>query len=155
LLTVYLQDHHAGGTIGVALFHRAAQSHRDPGAQAELKTLAHEVVADHNELLGIMAAVGTGPNRLKDCAGWLLEKAGRLKPNGQLIRRSPLSDLVELEALATALNGKAAGWRVLRDIAGRDSRLDPDQLDRLIALADNQMSRLEKLHIDAARAVFG
>lgn len=155
LLTVYLQDHHAGATGGAALFHRAADSHRDPAARAELKVLAHEVVADHNELRSIMAVVGAEPNRLKDVSSWLLEKAGRLKPNGTVMRRSPLSDLLELEALSTALNGKAAGWHALRDLAERDSRLDPSQLDRLIARVGDQMSRVEKLRTDAAREVFG
>ena len=53
-----------------------AEIHRDPGAQAELDTRTRQVVADHNELRGIMAAVGAEPNRLEDDASWLLPQSG-------------------------------------------------------------------------------
>ena len=37
------------------------------------------------------------------------ETVGRLKPNGTLVRRSPLSDLMELEALSAAVEAKRLG----------------------------------------------
>ena len=49
---------------------------------------------------------------VKDAGGWLLEKAGRLKLNGQLKGYSPLPRLVELEGLALGVTAKlASGWR--------------------------------------------
>jgi hypothetical protein len=41
------------------------------------------------------------------------EKAARLKLNGHLLARSPLSSLEELEMLRLGVEGKAAGWRTL------------------------------------------
>jgi hypothetical protein len=49
----------------------------------------------------------------KIVAGWLAEKATRLKPNANVLTRSPLSDLIELETLYLGIQGKAGGWRVL------------------------------------------
>ena len=65
-----------------------------------------------------MAALGIPVRRYKVGAAWIGEKAGRLKFNGRLLARSPLSDLEELEMLRLGVEGKAAGWRTLRTLAG-------------------------------------
>jgi hypothetical protein len=49
--------------------------------------------------------------------------------------------------------GKAAGWRTLRHLADRDSRLDIGHLDELIARADHQASVLESLRSSTAERV--
>ena len=55
-----------------------------------------------------------------------LEKAARFKPNGRLLRRSPLSDLIELEWLLLGVQGKTAGFRALRRLADTDTDTDTD-----------------------------
>jgi hypothetical protein len=45
--------------------------------------------------------------------GRIAERVGRLKSNGRIVRRSPLSSLLELEMLRLAVEGKAACWRTL------------------------------------------
>lgn len=87
-------------------------------------------------------------------AGWVTEKLGRFKLNGQVVGRSPLSDLVELEALRLGVAGKAAGWRALRDLAAEDPRLDQGQLDGLLGRARAQEDLLEDLRRDAVRRAF-
>jgi hypothetical protein len=86
-------------------------------------------------------------------AAWAGEKVGRLKLNGYLLTRSPLSDLEETEFLWLGVEGKAAGWRTLREIADRDSRLDAGRLDDLIARANHQASVLESLRSSTAERV--
>ena len=81
----------------------------------------------------------------------MLEKAARLKPNGRLLRRSPLSDLIELEGLLLGVQGKAAGFRTLRRLA--DTRLQAGTLDELIARAEQQVNTLEQLRIHTATHV--
>ncbi|HEY5356166.1 MAG TPA: hypothetical protein VIJ82_00465 [Streptosporangiaceae bacterium] len=56
-----------------------------------------------------MHLLGIPVRTYKVYAGWLAEKAGRLKFNGRLRARSPLSNLVELELLRLGVEGKAAG----------------------------------------------
>ena len=75
---------------------------------------------------------------------------GRLKFNGRLLTRSPLSDLEELEMLRLGVEGKAAGWRTLRTLADSDTRLDPARLDELISRARRQADLLEDLRVGAA-----
>ena len=83
--------------------------------------------------------------------GWLLEKAGRLKLNGQLRGYSPLSRLVELEGLALGVTGKLAVWKALRLIADTEPALDAAELDRLIDSAEEQQRGLEEHRLEAAR----
>jgi len=81
-----------------------------------------------------------------------VEKVGRLKPNGTLVQRSALSSVVELEAMTLGVAGKAAGWRVLHALAGRDDRLDAEQIEGLLARATSQQETLERLRMAAAVA---
>jgi hypothetical protein len=78
----------------------------------------------------------------------------RLKPNGHVLTRSPLSRVVELEALRLGVEGKAAGWRTLRARAERDSRLDATRLDTLIDRATRQIDELERLRVRAVVTAF-
>jgi hypothetical protein len=81
------------------------------------------------------------------------EGAARLKLNGYLLTRSPLSSLEELEMLRLGVEGKATGWRTLRMLADRDKRLDPGRLDELISRARRQADLLEDLRVRAADQV--
>lgn len=80
-------------------------------------------------------------------------REGRLKLNGYLLTRSPLSSLEELELLRLGVEGKAAGWRTLRTLADRDTRLDSARLDELISAARRQADLLEDLRVSAADQV--
>jgi hypothetical protein len=76
----------------------------------------------------------------------LAEKAGRLKPNGYVVSRSPLSDVLELETLRAAVEGKAAGWQLLKIKAQSDPVLSTSELETLIARARAQADQLRELH---------
>jgi hypothetical protein len=155
LLGIYLNDHLAGATGGAELARRAAAARRGGPAGDALRRFAAEVAADRAALLDIMATLGIPVRAYKAYAGWLGEKVGRLKLNGHLLTRSPLSSLEELELLCLGVTGKAAGWRTLRLLAEADPRLDRGRLDGLIARADSQLGLLEELRVRAARAAFG
>lgn len=154
LLGVYLNDHLAGATTGVNLARRMATS-AESGTEraAMLSRLATEITADRSALLRIMGSLRIPVRGYKVFAAWAGEKAGRLKLNGHLMTRSPLSDLEETEILRLGVNGKAAGWRTLRTLAEQDSRLDADRLDELLARADDQLNRLETLRVSTVERV--
>ncbi len=57
--------------------------------------------------------------------------------------------------LRLGVEGKAAGWRTLRELADRDGRLDVGQLDNLISRAGRQADFLEESRVRAARQVIG
>lgn len=153
LLGIYLNDHLAGATAGTALAHRIARTHQDQGDGSRLRRLAAEVAQDRAALLDVMTALGIPVRAYKVAAAWAGEKAGRLKFNGHLLTRSPLSSLLELEMMRLGVEGKAAGWRTLRTLADTDRRLDPARLEELIARAARQSEMLEDLRVGAAAAI--
>jgi len=154
LLGVYLNDHLAGATVGLELVRRMAGS-AEPGSESATvrKGLVSEIAADRSALIKIMTTLGIKIRGYKMFAAWAGEKAGRLKFNGHLLSRSPLSDLEETEMLRLGVEGKAAGWRTLRAVAEHDSRLDTGQLDELLARAARQSDELERLRVGTAAQV--
>ncbi len=153
LLGIYLNDHLAGATGGVELARRVARSSLVPVDVGLLRQLAAEIAADREALLKMMAVLGVPARGYKHYAAWIGEKAGRLKLNGYLLTRSPLSSLEELELLRLGVEGKAAGWRTLRTLAESDIRLDVGRLDELISSARRQADLLEDLRVQAAAQV--
>jgi hypothetical protein len=149
-LAIYLQDHLAGATVGLELVRRARGANAGTELGDWLGSLAAEIEEDRDSLRGIMRRLGVGDDRVKIAAAWAGEKAGRLKLNGRLLGYSPLSRVVELEGLIVGVNGKLAGWRVLRDLAGRERSIDAAELDRLIDRGERQLEGLEQRHRRAA-----
>jgi hypothetical protein len=155
LLGIYLNDHLAGAMAGVELARRLARNESEWAGNGKLERLAEEVAADRDALMEIMAALDEPVRWLGIWAGWGVEKLGRLKLNGRIITRSPLSRVVELEAMRVAVEGKLAAWRCLRVRATEDPRLDIGRLDELIAGGRSQVARLERLRLRAVTELFG
>ena len=155
LLSIYLNDHLVGSSAGRDLFRRAARDQRDTPRGPELARLAREVDEDREAQLALMRDLDVAPSRPRAVAGRVAETLGRLKPNGTLLRRSPLSDLVELEAMRTAVTGKTAGWEALLAVADDEPRLPRERLEELQARAVDQAERLRTLHLEAAADALG
>ncbi|GLY85854.1 hypothetical protein [Actinoallomurus iriomotensis] len=149
LLGVYLNDHLAGATLGSELSARLVSAHRDSEDGAVLERLATEIREDRAALIELMAALEVPVRQYKVLLAWAAEKAGRFKPNGRLLERSPLSSLEELEAMTLGVVGKSGCWRVLRTLADHDDRLDPERLDDLLDRAERQAETLEELRLRA------
>lgn len=150
LLEIYLNDHLGGAVAGRALAHRTARANRGTDFGPPLQAIAAEIAEDVDALRATIDRLGRRQDRLKMAAGWTAERAGRLKLNGRLRGYSPLSRLLELEGLAIGVRGKGALWGALRTVADRHAALDAAELDRLIARADDQHTRLVELHRRAA-----
>jgi len=154
LVRIYLQDHLAGATGGVELARRARGANQGTTYGDALAGIADEIEADRRALEGIMEDLGFGADRAKNLAFWAAEKAGRLKPNGQLTGYSPLSRVVELEGLVTGIKGKLSLWRSLLEVAPQEPRLDADRIERLLERGEEQLNTVEELRTRAARAAF-
>ncbi|RKT87187.1 hypothetical protein ATL45_5584 [Saccharopolyspora antimicrobica] len=150
MLEIYLNDHLAAATGGVALARRATRNTRDAKIMPRLAAVAHEIDQDRRSLLEIMRQLDVKVARYKLVMGWAGEKAGRLKLNGALMNRSPLSALIELEALVLGVQGKAAGWRTLLAIAGQEPRVNADMLRNLLTRAQQQFDELESIRVQIA-----
>ncbi len=150
-LAVYLNDHLAGATGGIDLFRWVAGEHHGTAYGEALARLADEVGEERQALLEIMTALDISVRHYKMAGGWVAEKLVRFTVHGGLKPRSPLSSVLELEALHLAVLGKRAAWRLLRMVAETDPRLDAARLDALAARADQQSVELEQLRMAAAR----
>lgn len=151
LLGIYLNDHLAGATAGLELFRRAAGAHASTDAAAVLERLVKEIEEDREALLAIMKTLEVPVAQYKVAGAWVVEKLGRAKPNGRLMSRSPLSSVIEFEGMRLGVLGKGSGWKLLRELAASEPRLDVTALDRLIERADRQAEELEQLRLAAAR----
>ena len=151
-LRIYLRDHYAGSAAGLSLAGRARRS--EPELDEVLGGLEREIAEDQAALRSLMARRGVAPSRAKAVIGKLTEVAARLKGNGRLARRSPLSTVVELEALAAGVLTKRNLWRALDAIADRAPVLDEEELHRLIERATDQLERIHGLHGRAAVRAF-
>ena len=149
MLAIYLRHHLAASKGGLDLFERSARGQSSPEARRELRVLADEVTQDRQRLAAILQRLGIPRPRMAEILVSVSETVGRLKPNGTLIRRSPLSDVVELEALSAAVEAKRLGWVTLRVVSERDGRLDTADFDELIRRASDQQDQVELLRRQA------
>ena len=149
---IYLNDHLAGSVVGVELAKRAASNNEGSELGDFLAELARDIEADRDVLKAIMEHLGVSESRIKMPIAWATEKAGRLKPNGQMTGYSPLSRLIELEGLTLGVTGKLAPWRSL---AATRSDLGAFDVETLIERAEAQRDSLEARRVEAAKAAFG
>lgn len=154
LLGIYLNDHLAGSAVGRSLAGRISKSHGSEAARREGARLVSEIDDERRALVAMVGRLGLRPKRARQMAAPLLERLGRLKLNGSLLKRSPLSDLVELEGMSLGVNGKLRMWQALRVIAPSEGALDEAELDRYIGQAEAQIARLDALRLDAAAQAF-
>src|SRR3954470_21010564 len=154
-LPIYLNDHYAGSTLGAELAKRAAKNN-DGNAEfgPPLRTLASEIEHDRETLKQLMGRLGVSEDRFKTTLFWVGEKVGRLKPNGELLRFSPLSRVVEMEGLITGVGGKLSLWRTLLELAEREDRLEEGELEVLAGRAEDQLLRLHALRGAAGLGAF-
>jgi hypothetical protein len=155
LLGIYCNDHLAAATGGIELVSRMLSRHRGSPHEANLEGLLDELREERAALRSFMAALGVPVRQYKQLASWVGEKVSRLKLNGHLLSRSPLSDLVEFEFITTAVLAKRCGFETLRVVASADERLDGALLERLIAQADKQHDWLADARREVAARVFG
>ena len=142
LLRIYLQDHHAASAGGVALAKRAlGPSH----------PLAKQIARDRKALERVMRQLAVTPSALKVGTVRVAELASRLKLNGRIFERSPLSSVVELETLVVGVRGKEALWTALQR-AGMS--LEDVDLAALVESARAQGAELEALRLSAAAKAF-
>jgi hypothetical protein len=153
-LTIYLNDHLAGATFGCNLARRAAKNNAsDSLFGPTLARIADDIEADRRSLLAIAAELRVPRDRVKVALAWAAEIASRAKPSGHPFRYTPLCLLLELEGLASGIEGKAALWSALRSMTALRVDLDGRELDRLLERASHQQREVKRLHAEAARRI--
>jgi hypothetical protein len=155
LLGIYCNDHLAAATGGIELVSRMLGRHRGTAFEQPLEQLLDELREERAGLRSTMTALELPVREYKQIASWVAEKISRGKLNGRLLSRSPLSDLIEFEFIATAVLAKRAGFETLRALAEVDPRVDGALFRRLIDQADRQHEWLAEARRQVAAGVFG
>jgi hypothetical protein len=153
-LARYLRTHLAGSTAGVHLFDRAAGEHAEPAASV-IRRIHGELVEERVALRTMMSAVGVHENPVLNLVAGAGERLGRLKPNGSLLHRTAMTDLVELETMSIALAGKLNGWESMLTIVDDQPQWNRDELERLAQQARDQRDAVRQLHAEAAARALG
>ncbi|WP_264030137.1 hypothetical protein [Cellulosimicrobium sp. SH8] len=144
LLAIYLDDHVAGATVGVRRVARMARAYAGTPVGAVLGPLADELRDERAFLLVTTERLGLRASRTKILLAAAAERIGRLAPNGRLSRSSPLSALLEVELLRSAVMGKQSGWRSLAQLPA-DVDVDRARLAELDRQARRQVDDLTAL----------
>ena len=154
-LQIYLSDHRAGGAAGLARARAAAASNRGTPLGAALESIAQEIEEDASSLDKASDVLGIAPAGWKQSLARAGERLGRLKLNGQLLGYSPLSRVVDLEALLAGIDAKHSLWRALQasPAAGTLASMGLD-VEALGRRAQDQRARLAPHHQEAAREAF-
>jgi hypothetical protein len=151
LLSIYLNDHLAGSTLGLELAKRSRASNQGTSLGDFLDRLVHEIETDRETLKRLMQELAIRPDPLKTCGAWAAEKLGRLKLNGQITGHSPLSRLVELEGLYLGITGKREMWIALEQALGDD--VVGVNFGELRRRAESQAAEVEEHRLEVAEAV--
>jgi hypothetical protein len=142
LLAIYLQDHYAGAAAARERCRFARDRNRGTATGELLAGLLRGIDEDAETLRRVLGRVGVAPSKPKVAAGLVVERVGRLKPNGRLGGYSPLSRLLELEALVLGVEGKRRLWLALGQLD--DPRLAEFDFATLAARAETQRDALEE-----------
>lgn len=152
VLGLYLADHLSGATAGVARMQRMAQAYADTELGDTLAELATHLQAERDFLRDLINSLELRQRPHRQAAAWIAERMGRLKTNARPTG-SPMTPLLELEIMRSAVIGKLGGWQTLASYAA-DLGLPPEVFTALAAQARAQADTLEDLHATVAGAAF-
>lgn len=113
LLRAYIADHLLLLRAARELAGRVRRRERDDELAALLDEVSAELRRQEAVAIAFMRQLGAGAPWVRLAIGTVSERVGRLKPNGRLIRSSPLAPVFELEVLESLLEMAARCWRVL------------------------------------------
>ena len=154
MIGIYLNDHLAGSVMGSRLAKRIVRQNDGNEYGTKLAGIAREIEEDRATLRELMDRLGIGEQRARMAMAWVAEKAMRLKPNGRLLRYSPLSRVLELEALTMGITGKLELWRSMEAVEN-GAKVPGFDFTQLAQRAETQRDLVEDLRVRAAREALG
>ena len=153
LLGLYLSDHLSGATAGADRAERLAASAIDTPVYARLSETAEEIRLERAFLQQIIDDLGLPRRGYRQAVAWAGEHLGRLKGNGRVLARSPLTLVLEAELMRSAVIGKLGVWQTLGELA-EELGLDPEIFAELGARAQQQAAVFGEVHEYARERAF-
>lgn len=152
-LTAYLNDHLAGSAAALDLLEHLGEA-EDDDFRRFCKSIRAEVESDQGVLRNLIDDLGAEQGPIKKAAARIMEKAAWAKFALSGHSKNGLGRLEALEGLTLGITGKKALWVVLANVDHLAPSLRKIDFARLISRAENQIERIEKERLTAARAAF-
>jgi hypothetical protein len=151
-LTVYMNDHLAGGVAALELLGHLIKRHKGKPLAQFLIALEQDIESDAAVLRRLIGETRAQESFFRKAAAWLSEKFARVKFIGAGDQRDELGLLQALETIELGIRGKQLLWRALAttNLAGV-SDVDLGELEKR---ALDQQQRVEKERTQIARAAF-
>jgi hypothetical protein len=153
-MDVYLNDHLAGAMLGSNLAEQIRSHNRGTPLGELMGSLAPQIEADRQTLIGLMQRIDTSRNPVKQAGAWTTEKASRMKFWGLTSGEPELGTFLAVESLALGVLGKLSLWRALAQVADQHPAIASVDLDELTNRAQNQYDLLERERLAAGRRAF-
>lgn len=150
-LPTYLNDHLGGSVMALELLDHLIDSRKDAPLAATLVDVRAEVQADQKVLQRVLQGLGESESVIRKAAGWLAEKAARLKLSGSGLEDDSLELLEALETLSLGIEGKRGLWRALSEVARDVPSLVEVDFAQLVSRAEAQRSVVERERLVVAR----
>lgn len=156
LLGTYLNDHLGGSMAGIETVEHCIATADGGAMQVELERLRDEIEEDRDVLTELIGRFEFRQNVLKKTAGWISEKAARLKvgSGSSEPHRVAFRMMEQLESLALGITGKRSLWKLLMEVLPDDPRLSEVDLNDLLQRAENQFERVDRMRLQTAREAF-
>ncbi len=154
MLSTYLDDHRAGAAGGRSLVRRMANENSDTGWAEKLATLADEIEADVRTLDEVRRSLGVRGGLAKRGLARLAAEAGRLKLNRRLVGYSPLSRVLEAEAMMAGVTARKCLWSAMQgrgEVGDHTARFDFAALEKK---AVEHIELLTEFHTESAKTAF-
>lgn len=154
LLQIYLNDHRTGAVAAHALATRARTANGGTEFGVFLDGFVPALEEDIEQLDTVFARCGMSKNCIKLITARLGTALGQFKLNGRLTEYSPLSRVIEFEALRVGVLAKQQLWTTIAGLPADHPAALAIDASRLIARAESQAERLGELAEVAAAIAF-
>ena len=153
-LSIYLNDHLAGATLGCDHARQLEEMSADTPFGPTMSRLAQEIEEDRDTLVKLMERLDVDQNLVKKASAWVAEKAGRVKFSGFTSADGEFGRYLMLETMSLGVQGKWSLWTALDVVDDQYPELQATDLATLIARAERQRDALEAERLRAAREAF-
>lgn len=149
----YVHIHLAGAAAGIDLFGTSSRCLSDREIAEMVRGIREELLDERRRLNRIAEQLGAGGAPVMSTLARIGERVGRVRRMHGRLRRSDSDDLIDLETMRDAVAGKIAGWQALLTVVDRYSALDREELEFLLAQAEEQHRKLTEAHATVAARV--
>lgn len=153
-LRIYIRDHDGASSGGIRLAERCYESNRTTSLGPRLGSLVETLRTAQNEVRVIAERLAIKPSALRQATTWLGATVGGLKLNGRWTSYSPLSRVVEIEALTSAVSAQLRLWETLQRLVPFEHRFDAASIEGFLARCHELLDDLSAMHDVAADEAF-